>query len=83
MLQDAPEGADPNDLQGREDCLSMGHATATMPANWNDEWCEMKFQFVCKRPYAVDTPKCEPVPFKISGFRERLFNRVIAAQDAP
>lgn len=79
--QDAALGAEPNDLQGREDCLSMGHRAASMRGNWNDEWCETKMQFVCKRPFRSDTLRCGPVPFKISGFRERLFNRVLEAQD--
>ena len=73
--------AEPNDFQGHEDCLSMGRRQATMPANWNDEWCELKFQFVCKRPYDPSA-RCEPVPFKINSFRGRLFQRVLEAQDS-
>ena len=37
--QNAPAGPDPNDLQGRENCLSMGHESATLAANWNDLDC--------------------------------------------
>ena len=40
---------DPNDLNGKEECIAMGHVDAK-PGEWNDARCAARRKYVCKRP---------------------------------
>ena len=39
---------DPNDLNGKEDCVAMGHADGDA-GEWNDMRCAVKRKYVCKK----------------------------------